>query len=214
MTRRLQLPPRPGRPPRRQSGLALVIALIVLVTMTIAGIAMVRSVDTAVMIAGNMAFRQSATTAGDAGVEAARTWLMANSSLLNSDSEGNGYYSSSQDALDMTGNRTAGDTSDDVAWDGGEGISQPKCLAEDAAGNTVCYIIHRLCQDPNAPLDSSTCSTQESERAGSSQGAARPMETYQESGWSMVATMAYYQVTVRIAGPRNNTSFIQTFLLI
>ncbi len=43
--------------PGRQGGAILFIALIVLVAMTLAGIAMWRSVDTALGIAGNMAFR-------------------------------------------------------------------------------------------------------------------------------------------------------------
>lgn len=196
----------------RQSGLALVIALIVLVAMTLASVGMVRSIDTAVMIAGNMAFRQGATVAGDAGVEAARTWLLANGAALNDDLPANGYYATSQDAVDLTGNRTPGNSADDVGWEGG-GVSTPKCLAADAAGNTVCYIIHRLC-NAAGPLNSATCSSLQSEKGGSSVGGKRQMETYQEGSWSEVATMAYYRVTVRIAGPRHNTSFIQAFLII
>ncbi len=191
----------------RESGLALVIALIVLVAMTLAGIALVRSVDTGVLIAGNLAFRQGATVAGDTGVETARTWLMGNGSSLTADSPGNGYYSTSQQNLDLTGNSP--DPSK-TAFDWG---SNAKCLAEDAAGNAVCYVIHRLCEN-SGPLDSSTCSTAQAVRGGSSLGSIRPMETFQERSWSMVATMGYYRVTVRIAGPRNNISYIQTFLVI
>lgn len=196
-----------------QKGLALFVALVVLVAMSLAGIALVRSVDTATLIAGNMAFRQSATTSGDAGVEAARTWLIANNgSTLQNDHTGDGYYATSQDALDLTGNRTPGETGDDVGWEGG-GAAAPKCLAADEAGNTSCYIIHRLCNTAG-PLSGATCSTQQSVKGGSSLGAMRPMTTAQERSWSEVATLAYYRVTVRIAGPRNNTSYIQAFILI
>src|SRR4051794_33864237 len=51
---------------RRQQGVVLLIALIVLVAMTLAGIGLVRSVDTGNMVAGNLAFKQGATLAGDA----------------------------------------------------------------------------------------------------------------------------------------------------
>lgn len=197
---------------RPQAGLALVIALIVLVAMSLAGVALVRSVDTASLVAGNLAFRQGATTSGDAGVEAARTWLLANGALLTSDKSSEGYYSTSQDSLDLTGNQTPAESSDNVAWDG-VGVSDPKCLATDPAGNTVCYIIHRLC-DASGPFNSSTCSTRATERGGSSSGAARPMTTYQPRSWTEIATLVYYRVTVRIAGPRNNISFIQAFVLI
>ncbi len=56
---------------RSQRGVILIITLIVLVAMTLASIAMVRSVDTSTVIAGNLAFKQSATASGDAGLEAA-----------------------------------------------------------------------------------------------------------------------------------------------
>lgn len=197
----------------RQRGLALLIALIVLIAMSLAGVSIMRSVDTSSMIAGNLAFRRGATTSGDTGVEAARTWLMANGgATLENDQPSQGYYATSQDAVDLTGNVTKGNTADDVAWTG-EGIIQPRCLAADAGGNTVCFVIHRLCNAAGT-LDAGTCSTQQTTKGGSSLGAIRPMGTYQERSWSDMTTMAYYRVTVRIAGPRENTSFIQAFLLI
>lgn len=199
---------RPG-----QEGVALVIAMIVLIAMSLAGVAVMRSADTSFLIAGNLAFRRAATASGDAGVEAARTWLMANNgSTLYNDQPAQGYYATSQDALDLTGNATRGNTADDVAWTS-SGASQPKCLATDNAGNTVCYIVHRLCNGTGA-IDAGTCSTQQTSKGGSSLGAMRPMTTYQERSWTDVATMAYYRVTVRIAGPRQNISFVQAFLLI
>jgi type IV pilus assembly protein PilX len=208
---RTSLPSR-SRPARfAQSGLALLVTLIVLVAMTLAGIALVRSVDTAVMIAGNLAFRQGATTAGDAGVEAALGSMMGNKASLASDSPSLGYYSTSQDSLDLTGNRTTS-TSDNFDWDGG-GAIKPHCLATDAAGNTVCYIVHRLCA-ATGPLDASKCATKQAKMGGSSLGAVRPMETYQERAWTEAAVSGYFRVTVRVAGPRNNVSFIQSFVII
>jgi Tfp pilus assembly protein PilX len=49
----------------------LFIALIVLVAMTLAGIAIMRSVDTATLIAGNLAFKQGTVQSSDNGVEQA-----------------------------------------------------------------------------------------------------------------------------------------------
>ena len=54
---------------RRQRGVVLFISLIVLVAMTLAGVALVRSVDTTNLIAGNLAFKQGATLSGDAAIE-------------------------------------------------------------------------------------------------------------------------------------------------
>lgn len=57
--------------PQQERGVVLMVALIVLVALTLAGLSMVRSADTGVVIAGNLSFRQAATHAMDSGVEAA-----------------------------------------------------------------------------------------------------------------------------------------------
>ena len=57
--------------PRSQQGAMLIIALIVLVAMSLAGIAMMRSVDTGTLVAGNIAFKQSSLHATDHGLQAA-----------------------------------------------------------------------------------------------------------------------------------------------
>src|SRR5471032_278355 len=104
---------------RRQRGVVLLIALIVLVAMTLAGIGMMRSIDAGTLVAGNIGFREAAVATADTGVEAARTWLLANSTSLNTDNTTAGYYSTRQDSLDFTGNRTEGGT-DGVNWGGSD----------------------------------------------------------------------------------------------
>src|SRR6185436_14173310 len=64
-------------PRNAQRGVVLFIALIVLVAMTLAGIGMMRSVDTNNLIAGNLAFMNAALSAGDAAIEVARNWVMS-----------------------------------------------------------------------------------------------------------------------------------------
>lgn len=203
-----------------QRGLALLVALLVLVAMSLAGIALIRSVDTASLLAGNVAFRQGATLAADAGIEAARTFLTtASGSDLEKDKGASGYYATSQDALDLTGNRTPNSDSDDVKWPGAtDGIATPKCLDEDKAGNTACFIIHRLC-NTTGPVNIYTCSTRASAPGdqGKSQGARQAEFGYNPQGpiWGSGAPpLVYYRVTVRVAGPRNNIGFVQAFLII
>jgi type IV pilus assembly protein PilX len=199
---------------RQQSGLALIVALIALVAMTLAGLGLARTVDTATLIAGNLAFRQGAAISGDAGVEKALEWLSgATADTLKTDASASGYYATSQMSSDLTGNRSPGNDDDDVAWNGRGGRYTSICLAEDVAGNTACYIIHRLC-DRTGVISSAECSVHQSGTGGGSSGSKRQMETYQQAGWTQVANMAYYRVTVRVDGPRNNVGFIQSFLVI
>src|SRR4051812_42847814 len=83
----------PVKPGTRQAGVVLIIALVVLVAMTLAAVALVRSVDTNNVIAGNLAFQQAATHSADTGIEAAITWLQANQNgtTLESSDSTNGY---------------------------------------------------------------------------------------------------------------------------
>ena len=73
---------------RRQQGVVLFIALIVLVAMTLAGLAIMRSVDTGNLVSGNVAFRQAALSSGDRGIDTAFTWLKSNvtTGVLNNNS--------------------------------------------------------------------------------------------------------------------------------
>lgn len=199
--------------PRRQEGVVLMIALIVLVAMTLAGLGMIRSIDTGTMVAGNIGFRESAVASGDTGIEAARTWLMANINSLDSDQIASGYYSTRQDNLDFTGNMTAGGT-DGVDW-GGSDPSQPvkafdAGTALDSTGNHVYYLIQRMCSIPgsiNAPAQS--CTTISQNGLGSTQSAPE----YSSYGLA-VTNEVYYRVTSRVDGPKNTVSYVQAVILL
>src|SRR3989454_5839416 len=88
------------QPRARQGGTILIIALIVLVAMTLAGIATMRSVDTATITAGNIGLRQASVNAADQGIQAGVAWLIANlgPTLINdnhqSGTASKGYFSS------------------------------------------------------------------------------------------------------------------------
>lgn len=179
---------------RAQRGAVLFIALIVLVAMSLAGLALMRGVDTGTLIANNLAFKQSATMGADLGVESARTWLLANAGAnLQNDQPaiagGNGYWSTSQDALDLIN-----------TYDWSTAVN----VGTDAAGNQVSYVIQRLC-DASGPTTSAHCikTSSTTTAAGTKGGAA--YGTYAISA----PTDAFYRVTVRVVGPRNTVSFVQ-----
>jgi len=192
-----------------QQGVVLPITLIVLVAMTLAGIALLRSVDTSSVIAGNLAFKQSAVASADLGVESAITWLTANYKTLENDQTNFGYYATRQDAVDLTGNGTEVVT-DNFNWDD---TSKVKKLAADSTGNVVAYVIHRMC-DSSGAFSPGTCSTEQSPRTGSSKGILCHMMTYQACNWKAVASHAYYRITARVTGPRNTTSYVQVVVTI
>lgn len=197
--------------PRRESGVVLLIALIVLVAMTLAAIGMMRSIDTGTLVAGNIGFRQAAVATADSGVEAARTWLIANRAALDSDNPAVGYYATRQDSLDITGNRSQGGL-DGVDWGGSDPAQPVKAFAlgaVDTSGAVVYYLIHRLCSIPgaiNSPGQS--CSTASIVRMGSTQD----VPDYSSYGLT-VTNQVYYRITARVNGAKSTVSYVQAFVL-
>jgi Tfp pilus assembly protein PilX len=189
------------RTPADQSGVALPIALIVLVIMVLAAVTLVRSVDTTTLVAGNLTFKQRATHAGDEGIRQAFLWLrdtaINSPANLNNTNAASGYYST-QHADDPNWNPAAN-------WPAGA-----VTLATDAGGNTVSYVIHRLCTLPglayNAP--GQQCAT----HSGSSTAAAGGSQSVDAPEFTGVVYV-YYRVTTRIDGPRNTVSFVQSLML-
>ncbi|MDD5247668.1 MAG: hypothetical protein PHY45_01700 [Rhodocyclaceae bacterium] len=197
---------RPGRAsrraPRRQAGVVLMVALIVLIAMTLAGLALVRSVDTANLIAGNLAFQQAATHSGDAGAETAITWLQTNNSgaTLWTSNLPQGYAANRQDP--------AVGQSWDAFWTNVlVPAGQVVTLPADASGNTVSYTIQRLCNAAGDPVSVGVdCAVSQSagSSAGSSKGAGFIALQYN--------SQVYYRITTRVVGPRNTVGFIQAIV--
>jgi type IV pilus assembly protein PilX len=185
MSKRLDLSPAMGR---HERGVVLFIALIVLVAMTMAGLAIMRSVDTGNLVSGNVAFRQAALSSGDRGFDAAFTWLKANATtgVLDGNSATDGYFAVFNNPTDWT---------DSSAW------TTQKVVGTDANGNTVSYVIHRLCTalghyDANCASGGSAGSTKNNFDVGTNAWTSPPV--------------IYFRVTVRVDGPRSTLSIVQS----
>ncbi len=185
---------RPSIAPSRQRGVVLFVALIILIAMTLGGIALMRSVDTTNLIAGNMSFHQSATLAGEKSTEDA---FLAGKIL-----------SPGTTAATLNNTGTAGyfparaDPATGASWDTywNSTLSTNKIeLPTDAAGNTVAYVIHRLCDAAGDPL-TVNCAKPPNTGGGSNSAGSLSFPNDQ----------VYYRITTRIQGPRNTVAYIQT----
>ena len=134
----------PGK--RSQQGVVLFIALIALVAMTLAGIALVRSVDTGNIIAGNVAFKQAALQEADRGVEAGYDALNGTTPIANRDVDDPAlnYYASIQQE---DPNRAGVPSLLSVA---SPAIPPGISITNSATGNTIYYVIERLCSAAGA----------------------------------------------------------------
>ncbi len=188
--------------PKRQEGIVLIIALIMLVAMTLGGLAMIRSAHTTTAIAGNLAFQQAATTSSDVGIETAVAWLQINAA--------NGGLDNHITASGYTASRTAADDpSSSQDWtELWTAVWLPRGVVTvaggpDAAGNTVQYVIQRLCNSVGTSLTAGcVVSPVESNLTGNSESAGTHRLT--------VNGQVYYRITVRVSGPRNTVSFVQS----
>lgn len=200
--------PAPLSSPFSQKGVVLVIALIVLVAMTLAGIALVRSIDTTNIIAGNLAFQQAARHSADTGVEAAIEWLQDTSpaTLENNDSS-RGYRAAMTPTTGLTGTEY---------WEALSASANPCALPfaagncgasalPDTAGNRVSYIIQRLCRTEGNKNGAECASTSSSVlNVGNSEASGE--DTFTKT------TAVFYQINVRVDGPRNTVSYIQAIV--
>jgi type IV pilus assembly protein PilX len=190
--------------PRAQSGIVLIVALIILIAMTIAGIAMIRSVDLTNIIAGNLAFKQAATHSGDTGVETAFSFLTANQAgtFLHNDHADQGYSANGNDA---TRSPAAGQTWE-AYWANLPAARIRTITPDRISGYTVSYIIDRLCANSGDPAAGANCSASTVASVASGSG--------QEAGEKAITSSSaiYYRITVRILGPRNTVSFIQSMV--
>lgn len=231
--------PRCGR--HGQRGVVLIIALVMLITITFAGLALFRQIGLGAIIVGNLAFKQSATSAADRGVEAARAWLtsptLATISRLQGEAAAgiNGYYPAS--CYTSTGDWGTPNTDSSCpnrdeaatpsfnpltyAW----GVAANSTLAlgpdtdasgVDSAGNTVRYVIHRLCsmdgtinevREFNSGVQAiQACVLASGGRMCLDQGLQFAANCFGQS------VQPYYRITTRVQGPRNTLSYVEVVL--
>jgi Tfp pilus assembly protein PilX len=176
---------------RPAPGYILVLVLVALVAMAISGIALLRSMDTNQLVAGNLAARSASLHSGDQAVAQAVAWMQANTNLLGTDVPASGYYAEEQEP-----NWQAGST-----WSACAG-----CTSTDPAGNTVSWVVHRMCTkagSTNATGQFCAAQLSSSTNTGSQSSDAITF---------IGSSLSFYRITVQVMGPRNTSTLSQAFV--
>lgn len=205
-----------------EHGIVLFTVLIALIVISLSAVALIRSVDTGTVIAGNLAFRQATTQAGDGGTEAALVWIKDKISADVKDlyvtDETNGYYATWMIGCDLSGSRVPHDLKDDVDWDGTnpdnngcnmKAVAVPS--AELPAGYTASYVVNRLCNQEGDP-SGIVCENYSASSATAEAGLSMAGGGYAKKV-SAGPARYFYRVTTRVVGPRNTVSIVQSVLL-
>lgn len=198
----------------KQRAVVLFFTLIALLALSLASVALIRSVDTSTLIAGNLAFKQAATTSGDAGIEAAINWLAATQTANNAINVLNdpahpfnitdlaarpGYHSSADPALNLTADATWNDVNNVL-------------VGTDGSGNTVRYIIQRMCRNANQPIQTADCLFSGALQDNNGQNIPLPQEVCQGAGCPVAGQTPQVRITARTTGPKNTVSYVQAFV--
>ena len=187
----------------------LFIALLVMVGLAIAGVALMRSTDTATVVTGNLVLKQAASSAVDRGVERAINALWEATPALDrtQHAPAQNFYACIRGSAGgcMAANSVIPKIPDlllDASGCSGPGPASG-LIANDDAGNRSCYVVERMCLNPGAAI-ASNCNL-----ATGAFGADPGTEHY--IGLIRPGD-AFYRVTVRVEGPRNTVTYAQAVL--
>lgn len=215
------LPTHTHAPVRRQQqrGVVLFFALVALLAMSLAAVALIRSVDTATLIAGNLSFKRAATTSGDAGIEAAINWLAATDAANSATNvfmdathpfnktggtgayTNAGYYSNANPNVSLTDGTG-------IQWTNADSALAPA----DNSGNTVRYVIQRMCRDANMAINNTTCLFSGALQDNNGQAVKLPQDMCIGPGCPAFAQPPEFRVTSRTTGPKFTVSYVQAFV--
>jgi type IV pilus assembly protein PilX len=175
--------------------------LIAMVLLSLAAVALMRSVHTNTLVVGNLAFRQAAVSLSTAAVEKAVYDLFPPTRTIASLDDHNldrNYYATLQPGADANGIPKALQGTPPQYYP-----REAQVVTDAATGNTVRYVIERMCRDPG-PADGRWC-----EMIPPKQPYAK--EAQQKQGITL-PKIPYYRMTVRVDGPGNSVSFSQAML--
>lgn len=221
----------------KQKGVALVIAMIALVAISLAGIALMRTVDTSNVVSGNIAFNETAIQIADIGAELA--YAQINSNLYyqhNADGSltPTYVYNTTTTMMDMTGyvlNPNTGCESQNNCpnyyyltlqsnpqnW---YNVLASQVSPALLSGFSLQYRIERMCANAGTPTLSDSSGNENCKAAPIyTVGVLQPNPLVDSAGNSFVnangnnpyAGKLFYRITVYVTGPKNTAAQSQYF---
>ncbi len=191
----------------RERGVVIFIALIVMVALSLAAIALIRSIDTSNTVVGNLGFRQASISPTNQAIEKAAAALFTKVSRsgapptitdTTADLAAENYFASriTNPPEDSRGVPFQLQKKSNYSLPTGN-------VMLDFAGNEIRYIIERMCINPG-PADLSNC-----DLTGPKQV---PGTTIGDPSQPPLPRFPFYRVTIRVDGPQNTVSFAQAML--
>jgi len=193
-------PPRQRRLVSRQRGVVLIFTLIVLLILTIGAVALMRSMNTALFGAGNLAFRRDLVNQGEQAVSNVIA-LFQTGSLAASGTGTANIQNLNYSATMLPSTNSQGipdillstDSTFNAAWTAGD-------IAGPTSDISIRYVIDRLCSATGTPTGA-LCIQSSSAALGGTAYAYAVVKA---------PTATVYRLSVRVTGARNTQIFMQT----
>jgi hypothetical protein len=188
---------------RSQAGVVLFIALIVMVALSIAGIALIRSVDTGLSVIANLGFRQASIPPSTWAVENAIAAMFEKKEIdFDKPKLDKNYYPY---RFEIKSGKAEDEIGVPYDLQGVKPDNYPSTfVAEtDEAGNTIRYVIERMCLD-EGPATAANCDMSPPKKSE----ATTAMELVKPE----MVRVPFYRITVRVDGPNNTTTYAQAML--
>jgi Tfp pilus assembly protein PilX len=182
----------------RERGVVLIYTLIILLILTIGAVALVRSMNTSLFSAGNLAFRRDLVNQGEQGFSNVMTQFETGAFLDPTTTQADApalNYSSTILPTNPQGvpNVLLNDTAFTAVWKAPDIIGATPDI-------TIRYVVDRLCSQPG-PSSSLLC-VQSS--------AVPPGHETDNNGGLPPPSATVYRISVRVSGPRSTQVFLQT----
>lgn len=227
----------------KNKGNVLVMTLVILLILLVVSLASFKSMANNNLAIFNFYNKNSVAASGEYGLEVARKWLIARNATITGDPCPNrytdcateGFYSSMMFTNSVTTNLTetpfdipgfwnnffnsvddSTNSTPDYAFNYADINNGVKDLGVDSNGNTVKYVIFRMCPLANQPSNyiaptgghdvAQNCLKNTTEKDGSSKSAGK----IELKGSDAIM----YNITVMVTGARNNKAFLQSSVLL
>ena len=198
--------------PARERGVVLLFCLIILVVLLAGGVAVMRSMDTSLAGAGNLAFKRDLVNQGELAIAKAMREFNASGALAATGATSNNVAAANYSAVQLATNaqgipevllKKTNLSGPDVL---GNAFTPTGTPISGSGGSTVRYVIDRMCNATGtfASIGKSGCvySPSKTETPGGDQS---QMPTPGPS----IPSPPIYRVSVRVDGPRDTQVFLQ-----
>ncbi|MDX8378894.1 MAG: hypothetical protein R8K48_02450 [Gallionella sp.] len=197
--------------PNKQHGVVLVIALIALAAISLAGVALMRTVDTSNVVSGNIAFNEAAIQMADMGAELAYSFVNGNgqgtaNNCAHINAACPSYYYPNVAPLNPTTNLPS--PAGGLTWSPLVAVPLPGETTASASYH-VQYIIERMC---GTVITGVAGDDTANPQVAPTFAKCRVAPVYDTDGIPAVGLgILFYRITVQVKGPKNTRSLAQYF---